>query len=93
MGSDFLFARPSFAAGIARTLDLFGVFDEYNVSRGESEADARALYWDFRLVGEDLFAAAGVFGATVGVPEPPAEPVQHSFVFAQEHDGDDRIAR
>ncbi len=32
----FLFAQPSFASGMARILDLWGQFDEYNESGSES---------------------------------------------------------
>ncbi len=52
--SDFLFARPSVVTGIARGLDLFGVLQEYNRCRTSEEADAWALYNDFRTVGIDL---------------------------------------
>jgi len=30
MTSDFLAATPSFLSGMARVLDMFGVFDKYN---------------------------------------------------------------
>jgi len=54
MGSDFLFASPSLMSGIARTFDLFGIFDSYNSSRTGEMADARALYSDWSAVGDDL---------------------------------------
>jgi hypothetical protein len=52
--ADFLFARPSFWSGVGRILDLFGKFDTYNVSRSDEETDMRALYSDWRIVGQDL---------------------------------------
>ena len=55
--SDFLFARPSFLSGMARTLDLGANFDEYNISNSPELADSRALYNDWRAVGEALLAA------------------------------------
>ena len=55
--ADFLFARPSFLSGVARTLDLFGQFDEYNQSTTGEIADARAMYSDWRAVGEELHSA------------------------------------
>jgi hypothetical protein len=55
--TEFLFARPSFLGGVARLLDLGGQVDVYNQSATPSEADARALYSDWRMVGEDLHAA------------------------------------
>jgi hypothetical protein len=52
--TDALFATPSFASGAARVLDLGGTFDEYNSSATAAEADARALWSDWAVVGEDL---------------------------------------
>ena len=52
--TDFLYARPSWLSGLARVLDLFGVFDSYNESRNPREADARAMYSDWRIVGQDI---------------------------------------
>ena len=54
MRTTFLFAIPTFFSGCARLLDLGSVYDLYNVSQDESVADARALYSDFRMVGQDL---------------------------------------
>lgn len=55
--SDFLFAQPSAASGVARVLDLWGLFDNYNVSRSGRHADARAMYNDWRSVGQLIFEA------------------------------------
>ncbi len=55
--SDFLYARPSFLSGLARLLDIFGTFDQYNRSRDGRIADARALYCDWHVVGWDLLDA------------------------------------
>ena len=52
--TDFLCAGPSFASGMARCVDLFGVFDRYNTSRTPEETDAKALFADFRMTGQDL---------------------------------------
>lgn len=57
MGSDFLFAMPSRLSGVARTLDLGATFDSYNESRTPNEADARALFGDWRAVGRSLLQA------------------------------------
>jgi hypothetical protein len=53
----FLFARPSTVSGVARILDFWGTFDAYNRSRNEAEADAKAIYSDWRTVGENLWEA------------------------------------
>ena len=57
MKSDFLFAQPSLLVGFARLIDLCGVIDDYNHSRSEAEADAKGLYSDFRITGEDILDA------------------------------------
>lgn len=57
MKSDFLFAPPSFLSGMGSVLDLFGNLDGYNFSRTEEEADWKAIYSDYRMVGQDIEAA------------------------------------
>jgi len=52
--SDFLVATPSFASGTGRLLDWYGLYDSYNVSSSGQEADAKAMFADWRMVGEDL---------------------------------------
>jgi hypothetical protein len=52
--TSFLFATPSFADGLARTLDMAGDFDVYNESSTPDAADARALWSDWCAVGEDM---------------------------------------
>jgi hypothetical protein len=54
MDTDFLFATPSLWSGMARMLDIYGQFDSYNASETEETADAKALYSDFRMIGQDL---------------------------------------
>lgn len=48
-------SRPSFLSGIARLLDLWGVYDDHNQICDPRESDARALYSDWRMTGEDLY--------------------------------------
>lgn len=52
--TDFLFALPSFLSGVGRICDLWGVFDSYNTSSTQGEADTWALYSDWRITGQDL---------------------------------------
>lgn len=54
MDTTFLFATPSLWSGMARVLDIYGQFDSYNASETEEAADAKALYSDFRMIGQDL---------------------------------------
>lgn len=52
--TDYLFAHPSSVSGAARVLDFMGLFDVYTQRATPDEADALALYADWRRVGEDL---------------------------------------
>jgi len=52
--SDLLVATPSFTSGAGRLLDWYGLYDSYNVSRSGQEADAKAIFSDWRVVGEDI---------------------------------------
>ena len=61
METTFLFASPSFLSGVARVLDLWCQLDNYNESKTVEEADAIALYSDFRMVGQDLQEAMELF--------------------------------
>jgi len=62
--TDFLFAQPSFASGAARTLDLWGQFDDYNRSENGAEADAKAIAADWLVVGQDIVEALKASEAT-----------------------------
>lgn len=59
--SDFLFATPSFISGAARLLDLYGVYDAYNSSSTDYEADYKATWSDWIVVGQDLLWAMKQF--------------------------------
>ena len=54
MGGSYLFATPSFFSGVARLVDLGGIFDDYNLHRTPSEADAAGLRADWAGVATDL---------------------------------------
>ncbi|MEQ1910045.1 MAG: hypothetical protein ABMA15_14555 [Vicinamibacterales bacterium] len=61
MRPDFLVATPSWLSGAARVLDLGGQFDQYNDSHSIEAADAKALFCDWRMVGETFRDAINVF--------------------------------
>ena len=61
--SDFLYAQPSYASGVARVLDLWGQFDAYNESENPAEADAKAIASDWLIVGQDIHDAMLQFGS------------------------------
>lgn len=52
--SELLFARPSLIGGLSRVLDLGATLTEYNRSKSEAEADARAIASDWKAVGVDI---------------------------------------
>lgn len=60
MRPDFLAATPSWFSGTARVLDLVGQFDEYNDSDSVEAADAKAIFCDWRMIGESLLDAMNV---------------------------------
>ncbi|MBI1739602.1 MAG: hypothetical protein HYR57_01780 [Candidatus Koribacter versatilis] len=59
--SGFLFAMPSFVSGAARLLDLYCLYDSYNSSSTEREADYKAMLSDWRIVGQDILCAMKQF--------------------------------
>jgi hypothetical protein len=62
--SDFLVATPSLLSGAGRLLDWYGLYDAYNLSRNTQEADAKATFSDWRIVGQDLDDAMVEFETT-----------------------------
>jgi hypothetical protein len=67
MGTDFLYANPSFWGGMASVLDLGGTLvKEYNRSSTINEADFRALRSDWAISGLDLFTAIDIFKESHG---------------------------
>ena len=60
--STYLFSRPSFFEGMARVLDLAGSLQVYNLSKTPVKADQRALWSDWKAIGEDISSAMGTFG-------------------------------
>ena len=57
MGSDFLFARPSFIGGMAKIFDFGGNLRVYNASPTPEMADAKAITEDWKALHSDFMAA------------------------------------
>jgi len=55
--SDFLVASPSLQSGAARLFDFYGLYDVYNISPNEAQADAMATFADWLVVGQDIQGA------------------------------------
>jgi hypothetical protein len=60
--TQFLFSDPSFWSGVSRILDLGCTFDAYNYSQSDEEADTKAAYSDWSMVGSDLLASMSTYG-------------------------------
>lgn len=61
--TDFLFPRMSWIIGTGSVINLAGTYYSYNFSGSEVEADGRAVFSDWSMVGEDLrnaFCEAGI---------------------------------
>ena len=54
MSSDFLFAPLTFLSGLGSVLDLSENLNRYNFSHTEDEADWKAIYSDYRMIGQDI---------------------------------------
>lgn len=52
--TDFLFADESFLTGMATVLDIGGSTPNFNTSANGEEADAKAIYSDWAMVGKDI---------------------------------------
>lgn len=61
----YLFARPSFLEGVARTLDITGGFDSYNESPNGKIADSQAIMNDWKMVGMDIQVGLSEYGKEV----------------------------
>lgn len=55
--SDFLYAVPNFVTGVSRILDFGSTLNTYNVSQSDEEADFKAIYSDWYMVGTDIKGA------------------------------------
>ena len=55
--SGFLFAEPCFLCGMARSLDLGAQLDSYNHTLSPAQADQLALFSDWTMVANDMWAA------------------------------------
>jgi hypothetical protein len=54
---------------MARVLDLGGAFNAYNTSKTPEEADAIAIYNDFKTIGDDLRQAVKQYAEEENLPQ------------------------
>jgi len=61
-----LFATPTFFSGMARTLDLGAVLDDYDGILTSEQADQLALSADWLAVSEDMWSALAEYESQIG---------------------------
>jgi hypothetical protein len=59
--STFLTADPTLLTGAGTILNLSGCYYRFNSSRTSAEADAKALFMDWAITGQDLRDAMAAF--------------------------------
>ncbi len=52
--TDILFNQPSALNGVARTIDLYATYTEYNYSKSSEEADRIAIFSDINVIRKDF---------------------------------------
>jgi len=62
--TDFLIPETDFATGMGSVASVYGKYYDYNYSETGAEADAKALYNDWRMVGKDILNAILILGKT-----------------------------
>lgn len=77
MRTSFLFPMPSFWSGMGSILDLSGHPSRYLFSRTGREADTKALYSDYRMIGQDIGDAVVYFV----VKNPQTAPALQEHLF------------
>ena len=55
--TDFLFSTPNFLSGMGTAINLAGNYYSFNTSVSESEADCKAIEFDFGVIGNDICRA------------------------------------
>lgn len=59
--STYLVSKTSFLSGMGQVLDTSGSYQRYNQSESGIEADSKATFLDWLVVGDDLHAAVRNF--------------------------------
>ncbi len=60
--SSALYTDPSFAKGVARSVDLFAQLNQYNEQKTDDMADQSAVQRDWYMIGQDLARAIKQYG-------------------------------
>jgi hypothetical protein len=60
MGINSLYPTPTFARGVCRSIDFWGMADPCDFSNSQETADAVAMWADWKDVGADLVEAVRI---------------------------------
>jgi hypothetical protein len=52
--TDFLTPQNSFIAGMGSVINIDGNYFDYNSSSSAEEADKKAIFMDWKMIGEDI---------------------------------------
>lgn len=52
--TDFLLPKNNFLVGLGSVLNIAGAYFTYNYSKSENEADLKAIYSDWKNIGDDF---------------------------------------
>lgn len=59
--TDFLLPKNNFLVGLGSVLNINGLYFDYNYSKTAQEADNKAIFSDWKNVGEDIKTAEKKF--------------------------------
>ncbi|MGH9831638.1 MAG: hypothetical protein ACRD9Y_01410 [Blastocatellia bacterium] len=74
-----LFATPTFFSGMARTLDLGAVLDDYDGILTSGQADLLALSADWLAVSEDMWSALAEYESQIAEEISAREALKNDF--------------
>jgi hypothetical protein len=63
--SDFLFSKSTFLTGMGSVMNLSGNYYNFNYSKGEREADEKAIKSDFAMIGKDISDSMSKFKSMI----------------------------
>jgi hypothetical protein len=76
--TDFLVSAGSFIIGAGTIMNLGGSYFHYNISPTGEEADMRAIYGDWRVIGQEMEKVA----ATESKRQDPTEESQMTLALS-----------
>jgi hypothetical protein len=63
--TDFLTPDSSFLVGMGSVINIGGNYFEYNTSEGNWEADRKAIFMDWKMIGNDIRDSMTLFSQKI----------------------------